>query len=276
MVEQRRTLEELDDAIERLRLIVDDDDAVANFLESLDDVRGPREQELLRELARREVVADPQSFPAAHRRVVAALESLARHGYQSASVPPRLGPLRPVARYLIELVARYLVVSYLRQVATDVRNLYWAREMASDPSSPVRGDLERARVDAEALLVILKRRPIGVPSFVFGGVLLSASATAWRAATGVAFGTWWAALGTGAVTALFVLAAAWVILRGSALASRRIKLASQVPMQRLWDAIGNCHEPPKDQSTRFATIAITLTVVAWIVLPGAVAFAVAA
>jgi hypothetical protein len=260
---------------ERLRLIVDDDEAVASFLESLEDVRGPRERELLRELARREPVAEPDLFPTAHRHATAALESLARHGYHSANVTRRLGPLRPVARYLIELVARYLVVSHLRQVATDMRNLYWAREMASDPASDVRAELERARIDAEALLVILKRRPIGLPSFVFGGVILSATATAWRAATGVAFGTWWAALVTGAIAAVLVLAASWVILRGSALASRRIRLSVRVPLQRLWEAVGNCHHPPRDQSARFAAVAITLTVAAWIVLPAAVAIALA-
>ena len=72
-------------------------------------------------------------------------------------------------RWLIQLVARYLVISCLRQTAIDLRNLYWLREIETESPSPDRAELRRARYDAEGLLTIFKRREIGLPSFVIGG-----------------------------------------------------------------------------------------------------------
>jgi hypothetical protein len=39
------------------------------------------------------------------------------------------------------------------------------------------------------------------------------------------------------------------------------------PLVELWRAIANCGEPPRDQSDRFAVVAISLTIGVWIVLP---------
>jgi hypothetical protein len=178
-------------------------------------------------------------------------------------------------RWLIQLVARYLVISYLRQTATDLRNLYWLREIETESPSPDRAELRRARYDAEGLLTIFKRREIGLPSFVIGGLLIPVFATGWRLANGVAFEHWWGALVTGLVTALFVAGAAWVLLRGAALAGRRIRLSTRVALEDVWRSVGNCGSPPRDKSRRFAVVAIALTVGAWIVLPAAVALALA-
>jgi hypothetical protein len=41
----------------------------------------------------------------------------------------------------------------------------------------------------------------------------------------------------------------------------------------VWRAVGYCGRPPRDKSRRFAIVAISLTVGAWIVLPAAVALA---
>jgi hypothetical protein len=272
MAEQPGSLDEIDDPIERLRLIGDNDDAIASYLDEI-EVRGPREREMLRELARTRTIAHPEHFEAAHRRTVAALETLGRHGYHSSRAGARLGPLRPVVRFLVELVARYVVVSYMRQVATDMRNLYWLREIETKPLTEERRQLRRVRLDAEGIREVVERRPIGLPSFVFGGVLISVGATIWRLASGVAFSSWWVALLTGLVTALIVVGGSWVILRGAAMASRRIRLSTRTPLERLWRAVGNCGKPPRDRSARFATIAIALTVGIWIVLPAAVALA---
>jgi hypothetical protein len=77
-----------------------------------------------------------------------------------------LGPLRLLPRFLVELVARYLVLSYLRSVSVDVRNLYWLRETESPPSTPERTLLRRVRQEPDNLTVIFERREIGLPSFV--------------------------------------------------------------------------------------------------------------
>ena len=76
---------------------------------------------------------------------MAALETLARHGYLGSRAAGALGPFKNVVRWLIQLVARYLVVSYLRQTAVDLRNLYWLREIETESPSVDRAELRRAR-----------------------------------------------------------------------------------------------------------------------------------
>ena len=228
---------------------------------------------MLGELARTQTLADPERFPAAHRRAVGSLETLARHGYHGSSAATLAGPLKNVIRWQIQLVARYVVVSHLRQATTDLRNLYWLREIETEPLSPDRIELGRARQDAEALVAIFKRREIGLPSFVIGGLLIPVFATGWRLAQGVAFRNWWVAAITGLVTVLVVVGGSWIILRGAAMASRRIRLSTRAPLEDLWGAVGHCGRPPRDQSRKFAVIAISLTIGAWVVLPAAVAIA---
>ena len=274
MATETRQDEEFDNPIERLELLAGDDAAISSFLDRI-DVTGPRDREMLAELARTRTLADPLRFPSAHRRAVAGLETLVRHGFHGSRAAGALGPLKNVVRWLIQLVARYLVISYLRQTAIDLRNLYWLREIETESPSQDRAELRRARYDAEGLVTIFKRREIGLPSFVIGGLLIPIFATGWRLANGVAFEHWWGALATGLVTALFVVGAAWVLLRGAALAGRRIRLSTRVALEDVWRSVGNCGSPPRDKSRRFAVVAIALTVGAWIVLPAAVAIALA-
>jgi len=126
-----RVDERFDNPLERLRLLAGDDDAIASFLDEL-DVKSPREREMLAELARPGPLAHPDRFEADHRRLIEALESLRRHGFHGSRSGSSLGPVRPVVRWLVELVARYLVVSYIKTVAGQMRNLYWVRELESE------------------------------------------------------------------------------------------------------------------------------------------------
>src|SRR5205085_8374072 len=135
--------------------------------------------------------------------------SLSRHGYHSAIVPGRIRALRVVARFFIELVARYVVVSHLRRVSTDLRNLYWLREMQTEPLTEERRTIRRARLDAEGLMVVMQRRAFGLPSFVIGGLLLPLLASTGRL-SGVALGTWWETTIAAVVAGLVVIFASWV------------------------------------------------------------------
>ena len=144
MATETRPEEEFDNPIERLELLAGDDEAISSFLDRI-DVTGPRDRAMLTELARSRSLADPLRFSAAHRRAVAALETLARHGYHGSRAAGALGPLENVVRWLIQLVARYLVISYLRQTAVDLRNLYWLREIETESPSVDRAELRRAR-----------------------------------------------------------------------------------------------------------------------------------
>ena len=268
----RRLDEAFDNPLERLRLLSGDDDAIASFLDEL-DVQSPREREMLAELARTEVLARPDRFDVDHRRAIEALESLRRHGFHGSQAATGLGPFRPAVRWLVELVARYVVVSHVKNVATTMRNLYWVREMEAASDSRELKLLRPARFDATALCEIMRSREIGVPSFVVAGLLIPVGATTWRLLSGFTFDHWWVATLVGLVGVGIGVGLSWIVLRGSALASSRIRLSVREPLNVVWDDIGHCGRPPKDGSRKFAIIAIVLMVGVWIVLPTLVALA---
>jgi hypothetical protein len=266
--------EEFDNPIERLRLIAGDDDAVAGFLDEI-DIHSPREREMLSELARRSPLARPERFASDHRRVIEALESLRRHGFHGSRAASAIGPLRMPVRRMIELIARYIVVSYVKNVVTTMRNLYWVREMEALDDSDELKLLRPARFDAQGLVEIMRSREIGVPSFVFAGLLIPLAASIWRLADGFAFDSWWVALLVGLAGVAVGVGLSWIVLRGTAMASRRIRLAAHEPLRELWASVGSCGGPPRDQSRSFAFVAIGLMVGVWIVVPTLVALAVA-
>jgi hypothetical protein len=267
--ETRRLSEHHDNPLERLELLAGDDDAIAAFLDEI-DVHSPRERQMLTELARTRRLARPERFTSDHRHLVAALESLRRHGYHGSLAGTRLGPLHGIVRWGVELVARYIVVSYVRSVATSMRDLYRFREIAAEDESDELRQLRPARMDAEALVDITKTREIGVPAFLIGGLLIPLALSLYRLTTGAAAGSWQRATIVGAIGVLIGLVLSWFMLRGTAMASRRIRLSTREPLRAMWASVGNCGDPPKDQSRKFAVIGITLTVCAWIILPALV------
>ncbi len=265
-VQSEEELGELyDNPLERLQLLGSDDAAIAAFLDEI-DVRGPRDREMLRELARPSPLARPERFDADHRRVLVALESVRRHGHHGARAGTRLPLLRTPIRFLVELVARYVVVSHVKNVAMHMRNLYWLREMQSESGSKELELLRPARFDAQALVEITKSREIGLPTFVIGGLLIPAGLSISRLAGGTTR-EWWIALLVGAIGVAVGFLISWFVLRGAALAGRRIRLSLSQPLAELWRTVGSCGEPPRDQSRRFAVVAISLTLGVWIVLP---------
>ena len=266
--------ETLDNPLERLRLLAGDDDAIAAFLDEL-DVSSPREREMLAELARPRPLARPERFDADHRRLIEALESLRRHGFHGSRSGSSLGPFRYLVRWLVQLVARYLVVSYVKTVATQLRNLYWVRELESASNSRELKLLRPARFDANALVEIMQSREIGVPSFVLAGLLLPLGATIWRLMSGFSFDSGVVAVLVGAVGVAVGVGLSWVVLRGCALASARIRLSVREPLAVVWEDVGWCGRPPRDGVRTFAIVAIVLMVAVWIVLPALVALAVA-
>lgn len=266
--------EDYDNPLERLALLGEDDEAIATFLDEL-DVQSPRDRELLTELARPAPLARPERFESDHRRAVESIESLRRHGYQGSRAAAALGPLKVVPRWGIQLVARYIVLSHVRSLAINMRNLYLFREIESVGGSPEMKALRGARLDAEAIVEITQTRTLGVPAFVIGGLLVPIGATLYRLTSGYALHHWQNAVIFGLIGALIGVAISWVVLRGTAMASRRIRLATRDPVRALWTTVGHCGDPPRDQSRSFAVIAISLTVGAWIILPTLVGIALA-
>jgi hypothetical protein len=264
--------EDIDNPIERLKLLSENEEGLAMYLDAI-EVTSPREREMMREISRTRPLARPDLFPQAHRNMAEALESLARHGYHGTLAGKRAGPLRVAIRWGVQLVARYLVVSHIRNLSTRLRNLYGLREIQAVPGSEVRHELRRARLDAERMVEALQTRELGLPAFLLGGAILPIVASIGRIA-GVFERTLWATV-IGLVGMLVALAASWVILRGAALASRRIRLATTGPLQALWHAIGWCGKPPRDSTRTFVLVSVGLTVGCWIIVPILVGIALA-
>ncbi len=268
--ELERALAGVDNPIERLKLLGGNDEEIARYLDTI-EVTSPREREMLREIARTRPLADVERFPPAHRNMIEALESLARHGYHGTAAGRRAGPMRWLVRWSVQLVARYVVVSHVRNVSKRMRNLYVLREAQALPVSTERLELRRARRDGDRIVDALEARELGVPTFLVAGAIVPVVAAIGRV-TGVLHSTaWGTAIGVAGM--LIALAASWVILRGSALASRRIRLATTGPARALWDAIGWCGNPPRDQTRTFVIVSLSLTIGAWIIVPILVAIA---
>src|SRR5262245_57747222 len=171
---------------------------------------------MLRELARTSPLARPDRFEDDHRRVLIALESLRRHGYHGSRAGSAIPVLRMPIRFLVELVARYVVVSHVKSAAMNLRNLYWLREMQSASGSTELELARPARREAQALVEITKGREIGVPAFVIGGLLIPAAISISRLASGTTR-EWWVALLVGAVGVAVGFLISWVVLRRAAL-----------------------------------------------------------
>jgi hypothetical protein len=265
-------LDEIDNPIEQLKLLGEDDDAIGKYLDTI-EVTSPREREMLHEISRTRSLARPELFPQAHRNMVEALESLSRHGYKGTRAGTKLGPLRAAAAWAVQLVARYVVVSHIKSISTQLRNLYGLREIQAIPGSFERRELRRARMDADRMVDALQTKELGLPTFLIGGALVPVFASVGRA-TGILSSGLWASV-IAVIGVLIALAASWVILRGAALASRRIRLSTRGPAQTLWNTIGWCGKPPKDQSRTFVILSIALTLGSWILIPILVGIAVA-
>jgi hypothetical protein len=261
---QDELLEEIDNPIERLKLLDGDENEISKYLDAI-EVTSPREREMLHEISRTRPLARPELFPQAHRNMVEALESLARHGYKGTAAGKKLGPLRAAARWGVQLVARYVVVSHIKETCKQLRNLYGLREIQALPGSDERRELRRARMDSDRMVAALEAKELALPTFLIGGAAIPIVASVGRA-TGLLSSTTWATV-LGVAGMLIALVASWVILRGAALASRRIRLATRGPAQTLWNTIGWSGRPPKDQSRMFVIVSVALTLGSWILVP---------
>ena len=101
---------------------------------------------------------------------------------------------------------------------------------------------------------------------MIGGLLIPAAISITRLASGTTR-EWWVAVLVGAIGVLVGFLISWFVLRGAALASRRIRLSLAEPLSDLWRTVGSCGQPPRDQSRRFTVVAVSLTLGVWIVLP---------
>lgn len=127
--------------------------------------------------------------------------------------------------------------------------------------------LRRGRQDLAKIAPGFKRNPLGLPTFLLTGAVLS-TAVSWLQSAFDVFGSS-SLVKIIATAALFLVAfaASWVILRGAATARRRIALTVRSPLEALYETIGRAGDPPTDQSGVFAILSIALTLLALLVVP---------
>ena len=224
------------------------------------------DRQIVLELASKRPLGHPTKFRSAHAGAMRALEVLDRNGSRGVKVR-NLGPLTPVAAYLVQQVVHFIVKSHMRNVFNNLSKLYNRREAACLPGAIERRDLSVARVHAERVGPGYRGNPLGFPTFLLGGAFLS---TLVGGLQGLIVSVIDAAFGQVLlVAALFsiLVAMSWAILKGAAIARRRIKLTVEQPLEALYQTIGRCGNPPGDQARMFASLAMILLVITWIVVP---------
>ena len=228
------------------------------------------ELDITADLADRAPLAAPGRFVEAHRLALHSLEVLDQHGTREPPLPA-LGPLGPVARGAVTFVADYIVKSYLASVVGAMKTLYTRREALCDRAAPERRMLAQARVEVERIEATYRGGGRSIPLIVAAGAAVPAVASLGNYLGAIPVDD--PAIIVGGLVALFLvfMVLSWVMARGARLARRRSRLVAGQPLAALWETIGRAGSPPSDQSTLIATIAIVLPVLAWFVIPAAVA-----
>jgi hypothetical protein len=160
------------DGIDALRVLrADTAEEKTKLLEQIAGT-GKVEQDIVSELSKVRPLWKPNEFEAAHRMAMRSLEVLDRNGARQPRLP-RLGPLKPIASWLVQLVTRWIVRNHQNGLVTSIRKLYEKREANAAWDTPEHHALRRARIDVTRLEEGLKANPIGLPKILLGGAFLS-------------------------------------------------------------------------------------------------------
>lgn len=266
-------LDELSDRLETLKLIRTDDEQRADAILEQFGAKGRVESEMLDQLSARAPLAHPDRFEEAHRTAMRALEIFDRN----AGRPPsslKAGPLKPVAGYIVQLLIRMIVRDYQKTVVDQIRELYARRWANSPKGSPEFGMLRMARLQLERLTPDFHRKSVGIPTFLLGGAALSGLGSAFQGVLLAAVHNRLLLVVVAAAFAALALGGFWCILQAASIARRRTHIALDQPLRALWETIGAAGNPPRDHSRQFAIYAVSLLVLAWIVVPVAITLAI--
>jgi hypothetical protein len=263
------------DQIDSLRVLrADTDEEKGRLLEQIGG-KGLVEQEMVAQMSAVKPLHHPDRFEEAHRIMMRGIEVLDRNGPRPAKVP-NVGPLRPVAQWLVQQVSRWIIKSHLNRLTGRICGLYEKREANSDWGTREHAMLRRARLDARRVQVSASGSALGLPTFVLGGAALTSVASGLQSLARTAMDSTLGVSILGFITVFVLGALSWVALYSAGVARRRIRLSTDQPMKALWETIGAAGKPPRDESYNFAAYAIILLVLAWIVVPLAIWLAVTA
>jgi hypothetical protein len=271
--EKHLLLDELTGRLDSLRVLREDDPERADALLEKFGAKGKVESEMLDQMGKRAPLAHPERFEEAHRTMMRALEVFDRNAARSPSAL-RAGPLTPVAVWVVQLLIRLIVRAYQSNVVEKIRELYGRREANSVKGSPEFFMLGLARRQADRLAPDFKRKSFGLPAFLLGSAALSGVASAINQGLKSALQNRVLLVIAAVVLSSLALAAFWCIITAAAVARRRTRIALDQPLRALWETIGAAGTPPKDASRQFAVYAVILLVLAWIVVPVAITYAI--
>jgi len=263
------------DQIDSLRVLrADSDEEKGRLLEQIGG-KGLVEQEMVAQMSAVKPLHHPDRFEEAHRIMMRGIEVLDRNGPRPAKVP-NVGPLRPVAQWLVQQVSRWIIKSHLNRLTGRICGLYEKREANSDWGTREHAMLRRARLDARRVQASASGSALGLPTFLLGGAALTSVASGLQSLARTAMDSTLGVSILGFITVFVLGALSWVALYSAGVARRRIRLSTDQPMKALWETIGAAGKPPRDESYNFAAYAIILWVLAWIVVPLAIWLAVTA
>lgn len=263
------------DQIDSLRVLrADSDEEKGRLLEQIGG-KGLVEQEMVAQMSAVKPLHHPDRFEEAHRIMMRGIEVLDRNGPRPAKVP-NVGPLRPVAQWLVQQVSRWIIKSHLNRLTGRICGLYEKREANSDWGTREHAMLRRARLDARRVQASANGSALGLPTFLLGGAALTSVASGLQSLARTAMDSTLGVSILGFITVFVLGALSWVALYSAGVARRRIRLSTDQPMKALWETIGAAGKPPRDESYNFAAYAIILLVLAWIVVPLAIWLAVTA
>jgi len=228
------------------------------------------EAALLGEIAAAGPLAHPDRFEQSHRLVMRALEVLDRDGWKHP-VLRRLGPFSGAAAGAVQFVARTIVRGHVSNVVHTLSRLYARRESQSQTDTAERRMLARARIQTDRLTLGYKGGSLPLPTVLIGGAAVPVLASIARQFGAVKGQGPVLVVPLGVILAIVFAVLAWVLLQGAGLAHRRIKVTLDPSLAALYETIGHCGNPPRDDSAAIAAAAIALTALAWFGVPIAIA-----
>jgi hypothetical protein len=228
------------------------------------------EAALLGEIAAAGPLAHPDRFEQSHRLVMRALEVLDRDGWKHP-VLRRLGPFSGAAAGAVQFVARTIVRGHVSNVVHTLSRLYARRESQSQTDTAERRMLARARIQTDRLSLGYKGGSLPLPTVLIGGAAVPVLASIARQVGAVKGQGPVLVVPLGVILAIVFAVLAWVLLQGAGLAHRRIKVTLDPSLAALYETIGHCGNPPRDDSAAIAAAAIGLTALAWFGVPIAIA-----
>jgi hypothetical protein len=249
-----------------MRLLLAGDESKRELLLERYGGSGQVEKDIITELSNTRVLADVAGFENVHRLALHSIEVLNRNGGRPARMP-RMAIVKPIASGLVSVLLGFIIRNYRNTLTRQIRRLYERRFSVAASGSVERALLLRARNDITVVDDGFSGGAAGVPAFLVGGALLSTVFATIESTFLAIFHTPVGVSIVSVIAVLLLILLAWSAMYAAAVARRRIRLSTQLPARGLWDAVGFCGEPPKDQSFLFAVIAIVLAVLAWVLVP---------